>query len=76
MAVHPWHSYEQQPIALNYRVHVSTRNAVDQLSGQPGMHQHHGSSNISAAMEAPCQASVISAQVVLISKLTMQGSAG
>ena len=34
------------------------------------------SSTTSAAMEAPCQASVITAQVMLISKLTLQGSAG
>jgi len=59
-----------------YRVHVSTQNAVDQLSGQPGMHQHHGKQQISAAVEERYQASLIAAYVVLISKLTMQGSAG
>ncbi len=45
-------------------------------TGQPGMHQHHGKQQLSAAVEEPYQASLIAAYVVLISKLTMQGSAG
>ena len=40
------------------------------------MHQHHGKQQLSAAVEEPYQASLIAAYVVLISKLTMQGSAG
>ena len=77
MAVHPWHSYEQQPIVLSFTHRsefIGYMSLVNFLDNQACISV--ASSNISAAMEAVCQASVTSAQVVLISKLTMQGSAG
>ena len=81
MAVHPWLSYEQQPIILSFTHHsefIGYMSApmllINFLDNQACTSV--ASSNIRAAMEAQCQASVTSAQVVLISKLTMQGSAG